>query len=615
MRRRARIGKAAVCGIVGATGLRRAPAPDLVERVLDSIRHRGPDASGHVFRDGTWLGSRRLKILDLRDEANQPMVDEATGVALVYNGEIYNYLELREELERKGYGFDTSGDTEVLLRGYLEWGDGLFGRCNGMWALAIRDPRRRGTILCRDRFGEKPLYLGRTAAGAWWFGSDAATLRLAGAGSGRFDASRVLNFLLFGDAEDPSGSFFDGISQVKPGHLVLVTADGIVDDREWWSLAEFARERWSMPPAQPEEIEEAIDRAVRLRLRSDVSVGSSLSGGIDSSTILASIRSLDASHDIHVFTASFPGQPVDEWERASRVANDFGAVAHRVEPTLGGFLGSLPVLVRRQGGPFDSPSVYAQWCVMEEAARAGVTVLLDGQGADETWGGYRKYVWFAVAEALLRSDLTSAGGIVKRWRSARDLPRPDALQVGGLALPSPGRHVARLALRRLQRWVGPALLDAALVDPQGSKVGGPLLRQAAVADGGRVILPRLLRYADRNSMAWSRELRLPFLDLEVVGHAFSSGWRSGFESGWTKEALRRVAARRLPEDIVWRRGKTAYDVPDEAWLREGSVRERLSIASELLQEQRIVERGQSLRLSPWRVLSLASFLEQSSLAA
>jgi asparagine synthase (glutamine-hydrolysing) len=603
-----------MCGIVGAVGLTREPEPDLVERVLDSIRHRGPDAAGHVFRDGTLLGSRRLKVLDLRDEANQPMADAQTGVVLVYNGEIYNYLELRQELEGKGHRFETSGDTEVLLRGYLEWGDGFFQRCNGMWALAIRDPRRGATLLCRDRFGEKPLYLGRTPEGAWWFGSEAATLRLAGAGSGRFDASRVLNFLLFGDAEDPSGSFFDGISQVRPGCYVLIDDDGAVEEREWWSLSEFARERWGTAPAQTEETQEALDRAVKLRLRSDVLVGSSLSGGIDSSTILASIRSLDASREIHVFTASFPGQAVDEWERASRVAEEFGAVAHRVEPSLEGFLDSLPLLVSRQGGPFDSPSVYAQWCVMEEAATAGVTVLLDGQGADETWGGYRKYVWFAVAEAMLRANLPSASGIVRTWRSARDLPRPDAIQVGGLALPAPGRHLARLSLRRLNRWVGPALLDASLVDPQGGKTHGPLLRQAAVADGGRVILPRLLRYADRNSMAWSRELRLPFLDLEVVGHAFSSGWRSGFESGWTKAPLRRVAARRLPEGIVWRRGKTAYDVPEEDWLPQPRVREQLRLASELLQERGIVSSGRSVRLSPWRALSLASFLEQSGLA-
>jgi asparagine synthase (glutamine-hydrolysing) len=600
---------------VGAVGLAGEPSPELIERTLESIQHRGPDASGHVFRDGAWLGSRRLKILDLRDEANQPMADAASGVVLVYNGELYNFVELREALERQGHRFETTGDTEVLLRGYLEWGEDLFPRCNGMWAVAIHDPRRGGTLLCRDRFGEKPLYYGRTAEGAWWYASEAATIRLAGAGSGRFDRSRVLNFLLFGDAEDPGGSFFDGISQVQPGHCVLLDETGIVWDREWWALSDFARERWEADPASPDEIEDALDRAVRLRLRSDVLVGSSLSGGIDSSTILGAIRSVNGSREIHVFTASFPGIPVDEWQRAARVAQEFEAIAHRVEPTLDGFLDSLPLLVRRQGGPFDSPSVYAQWCVMEEAASTGVVVLLDGQGADETWGGYRKYVWFAVAEALLQGNPVRATNIVNRWRLAHDLPRPDPLQIGGLALPASGRHVARLGVRRLHRWVGPALLEAALVDPQGEKNGGPLLEQAAVADATRVILPRLLRYADRNSMAWSRELRLPFLDLEVIGHAFSTGWRRGLESGWTKEGLRRTAARRIPHEVAWRRAKTAYDVPEQDWLSRGRVREQLSNAMETLHGLGIVERERSMPGSPWRALSLAAFLEQSGLAA
>jgi asparagine synthase (glutamine-hydrolysing) len=583
--------------------------------LLDSIRHRGPDAAGHVYREGTWLGSRRLKVLDLADHANQPMQDDPTGVTVVYNGELYNFVELRQALEQHGHRFETTGDTEVLLRGYIEWGEGLFSRCNGMWAVAIDDPRRGGTLLCRDRFGEKPLYLGRSGEGAWWFASEAATLRLAGAGSGRYDASRVLNFLLFGDAEDPTASFFEGISQLRPGHSVFLTPDGLVEEREWWALAGFAQEHWGGTPAQPEEIEDSLDRAVRLRLRSDVLVGSSLSGGVDSSTILSSIRANDGSRPIHAFTASFPGLAVDEWERARGVAEKFAATPHRVEPTLEGFLDTLPLLVRRQGGPFDSPSVYAQWCVIEEAAAAEVVVLLDGQGADETWGGYRKYVWFGVAESLLRGNLLGAADMVKQWRVAHDLPRPDPLQVGGLALPAAGRTLARRALRGLHRWIGPALLDAALVDPQGGKLNGPLLRQAAVADGARVILPRLLRYADRNSMAWSRELRLPFLDLELVGHAFSSGWRQGLESGWTKEPLRRVATRRLPDEIVWRRGKTAYDVPEHEWLSRPRVREQLRAAHQILQDQEIVAAGRIPGASPWRVLSLAAFLEQSGLAA
>jgi asparagine synthase (glutamine-hydrolysing) len=583
--------------------------------ILDSIRHRGPDAAGHTFRNGVWLGSRRLKVLDLRDDANQPMGDEATGTALVYNGEIYNYVELRSALERAGHRFETTGDTEVVLRGYLEWGDDLFPRCNGMWSLAIHDPARQGVLLSRDRFGEKPLFLGRDPAGAWWFGSEPGTLRTAGAGSGRYDRSRVLNFLAFGDAEDPTGSFFDGISQLPPGHSVLLTEQGPGSTRAWWNLAELAERTWRPAPVKSTEEQEVVDEAVRIRLRSDVIVGSSLSGGVDSSTILAAIRNVDPSRPVHTFTASFPGRDVDEWDRARQIAERFQAEAHRVEPTVEGYLEELPLLVLRQGGPIDSPSVYAQWCVMREAAAAGVVVLLDGQGADETWGGYPKYVWFAIVEALLRADLRSGARVLRSWRTAGDLPRPDPLQMLGLALPARARRAAHAGFRNAARWIGPALRESTLVDPQGVKTRGPLLQQAAVADGRRVILPRLLRYADRNSMAWSRELRLPFLDERVVELGFSSGWRVGLEAGWTKERLRRLAAKRVPDDIAWRRAKTAYDVPDREWLRHPRVEEQQRLSLGLLRDIEIVSASKHVPLSPWRAMSLACFLEQSKLSA
>jgi asparagine synthase (glutamine-hydrolysing) len=603
-----------VCGIVGAVGLDTEPTPEAARAVLDSIRHRGPDAAGHVYRDGVWLGSRRLKVLDLRDDANQPMTDSETGVTLVYNGEIYNYLELRESLEQLGHRFETSGDTEVVLRGYLEWGEELFRRCNGMWALAIDDRSRGGVLVSRDRFGEKPLYVGRDADGAWWFGSEAAALHVARVGSGRYDRARVLNFLAFGDAEDPTGSFFEGISQLPPGHFAFLVPNDSLKPRKWWDLAEFATASW-LDGTAPADSQEVLDDAVRMRLRSDVTVGASLSGGVDSSAIVASIRNVDPSRPLHVFTASFPGQAIDEWERASSVATRFEAQAHRVEPTPEGFLQELHLLVRRQGGPFDSPSVYAQWCVMREAAAQRVTVLLDGQGADETWGGYRKYVWFAVADAALRGEFGSGSRILKNWRAAADLPAPDPLQIMGLALPARGRDAARLALRRSTRWIGPALRESRLVDPQGSKLRGPLLLQAAVADGSRVILPRLLRYADRNSMAWSRELRLPFLDERVVKLGLRAGWGPSLESGWTKEPLRRVAANRLPDEVVWRRGKTAYDVPDREWLSRPGIQTQVRESVAFLRSVQILAPRREPQTTPWRALALATFLNEYDLAA
>jgi asparagine synthase (glutamine-hydrolysing) len=598
-----------MCGIVGAVGLEAAPSEETAAAILETIEHRGPDSGGSTFAEGMWLGVRRLRILDLRQEADQPAIDDEAGVALVYNGEIYNFLELRAELEGLGHSFRTTGDTEVLLRGYIEWGEELFPRCNGMWAVAIRDRRRDGVLLSRDRFGEKPLYVGKAANGSWWFGSEVAALRRGGAGSGRLNLGRALGFLVFGDVEDPEDSFLDGITQLPPGAAGTLTAQGLQNVRRWWDLPAFVREHWGSDPASDEEVLATLDRSVELRLRSDVEVGTSLSGGVDSSTVITSIRSLDPDRRIHTFTATFPGSPVDEWPRAAIVAEQVGATAHRVEPTPGGFLDELDRLVQHQGAPFESPSVYAQWCVMHHAREVGVTVLLDGQGADETWGGYPKYLWYGLGDALSRAQVGRASTLVSTWRGLGGLPRTNPLQVLALGLPSAARSLARsAAATAAHRRFGPALQDAPLHDPQGS-YRGPVLERAAEADAARVILPRLLRYADRNSMAWSRELRLPFLDPALVALGLRSGWADGLAAGWTKHRLRTAAARRVPAEIVWRREKVAYQTPDDEWLERPDYRVAIDGATRSLHELGLLRRPQANGISPWRLLSLARFIE------
>jgi asparagine synthase (glutamine-hydrolysing) len=597
-----------MCGIVGAVGLAAPLTPEDADAILHTIEHRGPDSGGSVALGDTWLGVRRLRILDLRVVADQPAADEATGVTLVFNGEIYNYVELRRELEAKGHSFRTTGDTEVLLRGYIEWGDGLFERCNGMWAVAIHDPRRDGVLLARDRFGEKPLFVGRAADGAWWFGSEVAALRRGGAGTGRLNRRRALGFLLVGDAEDPSDSFLEGITQLPGGAHATLTRRGLTDFRTWWDPQSFVDEHWAGGATIDEtDILAALDHSVELRLRSDVEVGTSLSGGIDSSLVVTSIRQLDPERRIHTFTASFPDNPVDEWPRASIVAEQERTTPHRVIPTAAGFLEELDDLIEHQGGPIESPSVYAQWCVMRAALEAGVTVLLDGQGADETWGGYPKHFWFGVGDALARGRAIRAVEMVRTWRGLGPLPRVDLRPVASLALPAFARRGAlRAAATAGRRSIGPALTET-ISDPQGP-ASGPLLERAATVDAGRVILPRLLRYADRNSMAWSRELRLPYLDPAVAALGLASGWRDGLASGWTKHALRRAAATRLPAQIVWNRQKVAYQTPDKLWLRDPAIAAAIGEAANRLVADGILTAGGRDRFSPWRTLSLGRLL-------
>jgi asparagine synthase (glutamine-hydrolysing) len=351
--------------------------------------------------------------------------------------------------------------------------------------------------------------------------------------------------------------------------------------------------------------------SVRLRLRSDVTVGTSLSGGVDSSIVAASIRAADPSRDLAAFTASFPGDPLDEFERAALTASRHGFQHHRVEPEVADFVADLPLLVRRQNGPIESPTVYAQWCVMRRALEEGTTVLLDGQGADETWGGYLKHPAASILAAALRGRVVSAASTLRAWSGPGDRPAFEVAQLGALLLPAALRVPALRALvARRRSMLGPALRHAAF-DPPVPAVSGDVVRRLASADLQRMILPRLLRYADRNSMAWSREVRLPYLDLRVAEAGLRSGWSAGHARGWTKYALRRAFEPVLPREVLWRRTKTAYQVPEERWISHPPVQRLLADA-----RRDLVDRGvlaARAAANPWRTLSLALFVDEYGL--
>jgi asparagine synthase (glutamine-hydrolysing) len=610
-----------MCGIVGAVGLPRPPEPHEAAAVLDAMAHRGPDGSGthHDPRRGVWLGFRRLAILDLRAVADQPMTDEATGVTIVFNGEIYNYLELRRALEAEGHRFRSTGDTEVVLRGWLQWGTDLLPRCNGMFALAVDDPSTDGVVVARDRFGEKPLYVARRADGSWWFASEVATLRAAGAGTSRLDRRRTLGFLAVGDIDAPSRTFVEGIDQLPPGTHARLTATGLGPPVPWWDLAAVVAEAWDAPPPTPEAVRDLLDTSVRLRLRSDVEVGTSLSGGLDSTSIVASLRAVDPDRPLHAFTASFPGRSIDEWARAELVGARYGVTMHRVEPTLEGFIDEVGALVRLQGAPFESPTVYAQWCVMRAARDADVTVLLDGQGADETWGGYPRYVGIALTDDVLRAELGKAIGGVRTWRRLGSLPRPPLGRAAALALPASGRRAAlAVAGRRGRRRLGPAFAGVVPDDPftaEGLEADRRLLRRIALVDLRRGVLPRLLRYADRNSMAWSREVRLPFLDPALVTAGLASGWSAGMHGGWTKGLLRDAMAPRLPDAIVRRRDTTAYETPTAEWLADDRVVSLVGEAAASLHRAGVLAEPSAAGHDPWRILGLGLLVEGYALTA
>ena len=570
-----------MCGIAGVVGPH--PTPKVLSAMLGCIAHRGPDGVGRVIRDGrVGLGHRRLAIIDLSDAASQPM-RSAAGCELILNGEIYNYLELRAELASGGAVFQTSSDTEVLLAAYDRWGVDCLSRLNGMFAFALYDPSRRTLLLARDRFGEKPLYYHRAGDGTFVFASEIKALLAYPGVTARAEMGSIYRFLRHKLTERDPATFFEGVVSLPPAHYLELRVDGgdeVV--QRYWMLDASVED-----PRPHDELVAAyralLEDSIGIRLRADVAVGSSLSGGIDSSAVvgyLALGRHLERQH---TFSARFPGWPLDEGRYIADVTALTGAQSHEVEPAPDPT--DLERVVWHQDQPFASLSIYAQWCVMRLAQERDVTVLLDGQGADETLAGYHFYF------AALFRYLARTGKWTHLAREVRGFAGTQgAARLRALAFPAIPPAAAE-RLRRLRRGPG---ISPSFARTQAAKASSPASSEPFRTDLDQVLastlaesmLPGLLRYADRNSMAFGREVRLPYLDHRLVELAFSMPWEMKLSRGRTKRVLRESMRDYLPESVRGRRDKIGYAPPQAAWLR-GPLREW---AEDLMASQRLAER-------------------------
>ncbi len=551
--------------------------------MLECLSHRGPDGVGQVIRDGrVGLGHRRLAIIDLSDDASQPM-RSATGCEVILNGEIYNYLELRAELASSGAAFRTSSDTEVLLAAYDRWGVDCLRRLNGMFAFAIYDPSRRTLLLARDRFGEKPLYYHRAADGTFLFASEIKAILANPEVRARADGRSVYRFLRHKLSELEPATYFEGIVALPPAHyLELRVDDGLVALRRYWRLdgsVQDPRPHNELVAAYRDLLEDSIG----IRLRADVAVGSSLSGGIDSSAVVGYLALGRHVKRQHTFSARFPGWRLDEGRYIADVTALSGARSHEVEPVPDP--ADLEKVIWHQDQPFGSLSIYAQWSVMRLAREQGVTVLLDGQGADETLAGYHFY-FAALFRFLLRTG---------RWLELAREMRGFSAAHGRARLKSLAFYAMPESAARLLR----SLRSGPGISPTFSRSQRAAASPRAYAPHFRTdlddmlastlietMLPGLLRYADRNSMAFGREVRLPYLDHRLVELAFSLPWEMKLRRGQTKRVLREAMSDYLPDSVRGRRDKVGYAPPQAAWLR-GPLREW---AEDLLASQRFAER-------------------------
>ncbi|HEX4601155.1 MAG TPA: asparagine synthase (glutamine-hydrolyzing) [Gemmatimonadales bacterium] len=579
-----------ICGVVGAVD------PGVLERMTDTMVHRGPDDRGLFCDEGIGLGVRRLSIIDVGG-GHQPMCNEDATLTVVFNGEIYNYRELRRRLEGRGHGFATGSDTEVLLHLYEEYGDASVHLLEGMFAYALWDSRRRRLLLARDRLGIKPVYYA-TVGSAFLFASEAKALFEypgfpAALNTGALDLYLALQYVPGPD------TLFRGVHKLPPGH-VLVAAGGRVDVRRYWELLLGDFQPGTTLDEAAEEFGATFRQAVQRHLVSDVPVGALLSGGVDSSAVVA-MMARSSARPVETFTVGFelPGRH-NEIAEAGRVARHFGTAHHEllIQPDAAGLLGDL---MWHMDEPVADAAALPTYLVCR-FARQVVPVALTGEGGDELLGGYPRYAWFALAQRLKRllpatvrervllplSRLAPLGPRYRRAVANLLTERDDVarhLQWVGALDPELRRQV-----------VGPALTDAVPAGVAETRIapyfaaggrGAPdVLHRLMALDIHTWLVDDLLTKMDKMSMAASVEARVPFLDHRLVEFVASLPLRVKVKNVGSKLILKRAMHGIVPRATL-RRRKHAFQVPLDQWV-SGALR---SFVRDILLDRRASERG------------------------
>lgn len=620
-----------MCGILGLVRVREhgpTTTSSLVE-ATQIVRHRGPDDEGYLLwtrgdaphlysgeqtatesrlahhlhplsPNETWdvaLGHRRLSIVDLSPGGYQPMIHAATGLAVALNGEIYNHIELRQELTRLGHRFRSESDTEVLLAAWIQWGRESLHRFNGMFAFVLLDPRDQTVHAVRDRFGVKPLYW--TQAGdVVAFASEIKQLRSLPAFDTSLDASAAREYLLTGRTDHDERTFDASAHQLLGGeHAVLkLSAISFELSFERWYTLRPAKFDGSITEAGA-RVRELLEDSVRLRLRADVPVGSCLSGGLDSSAIVCLVQrqlsAQSATAGQHTVTARFSDPNFDEWRFARQVVKRTHAQPIEVWPTVEKLIAEFDRHLWHMDLPFGSTSPFSQWCVFEAAQGAGLKVMLDGQGSDEQLAGYTG------CESAFYAGLMGRGAAIRLTSEAIGFRRRHGyLPVGQLL--AAFRAVAPVAGRML-----PARLRSPADAPTWIRGNGEprsrphqSLSEQLRDQLLRTSLPALLRYEDRNSMARSIEARVPFLDFRLVEFLVGLPDTMKLRQGITKVVLREALIDVLPTDIVSRGDKMGFVTPEQTWLTDCVrpwIDEGVSLAAESVPD--LIDGGRAVRFA------------------
>lgn len=559
-----------MCGIFGVLNL-NIPE-DMGYKCIDRLEHRGPDGRGLWQEEGITLGHRRLAIMDLSNNGLQPMFTADKRYALVFNGEIYNFIEIRQELIEKGYSFVSDCDSEVILYSYLEWGEECQNKFNGMWAFAIYDREEKSLFISRDRFGVKPLYYTEPDMHSFAFASEMKALtplfdnvepnwRLV------CDPSRIVYY------ESTEECVIRGIKRLPAGHSMKVKGGAYVIKR-WWNTLDHLVDVPKTYEEQVEEFRRLFLDACKLRMRSDVTIGTALSGGLDSSSTICSMAHLSGikadermNNDWqHAYVATFPKTTMDESEYAKMVTDHLNIPATFVE------IDPVKAIDKLDDFVYLFEDVYLtspipMMLLYGEMRKDGTYVTIDGHGADELFGGYTFDFIHALKDAKTREE--------RNWICTAYI---DSFPKDGsnIALKSTSRgSVYRTYLKReirdyLRRDSEEYKKVRAASDKRYQKMD--TLNKILYASSHETILPTLLRNYDRYSMANTVEIRMPFMDYRIVTYAMSLGFRSKIHGGYSKSIIRDALAPFMPKEIAYRKTKIGFNTPIVEWM-QGPLKE------------------------------------------
>ncbi len=586
-----------MCGIAGilisgkdAEALTTSTALHLLKKMTGAIAHRGPDGEG-AWGNGSgsvFLGNRRLAVIDLSPAASQPM-HFGNRYTIVHNGEIYNYVELKKLLQQKGYRFHSRSDTEVILAAYDLWKEDCVKQFDGMFAFAIWDEKEQQLFAARDRFGEKPFYYYQDEE-HFIFASEMKALWAIGVEK-RVDEKILLNYLTLGHVQnsmDKEQTFFEEIYSLPPAHYLqfrMPTFKSRIN--KYWSINKEVKIDISATDAV-EYFMELFNNSIKKRLRSDIAIGTSLSGGLDSSSIVSSVTQLQTTnYRLPTFSAVFPGFEKDESKYIDLVTKHLGTESFRAQPTAAELIKDFERLCYHQEEPFQSAGIYAQYKVFELAKSKGVTVLLDGQGADEILAGYPRYIHWYLQEVLSRHKL---GAAQKERMALQKNNQPFRWNIKNvLAAFLPAHAAIQLEKNEYHQTIRNTDISRDFVRLQSGRewegIHKPIvtkLNDILYFNTTELGLEELLRFADRNSMAHGAEVRLPFLQHELVEFIFSLPAQLKIHEGWTKWLLRQAMDDKLPQEIVWRNDKIGYEPPQKDWMQDAAMQEYIHEAKRKL---------------------------------